>query len=378
MLVRTNTDLEGVKEHARLLKCTQMMTHDAIIVQRPVQLIQANKGRRVAPFKQGDKVFFSTKNMAILEGKFRKVKIAKCITYRLNLLIEPKRRGIKVTFHASLLKPHIPHEDHRFSRHDYQRFVRLEGDEEQWAVEKINNHRGEGNRAMFEILGQGGEIIWEPYKAIKHLEAYKQYLEALGNKRTSQLPLREDIEIDENSDENLSRIRAQESREQRLWDLNHDRGYPPPDYYGQREPQNKPPVTYSAAPGEPSQEGHRLDETKLAIDKILNASSDLEVLLGRAHTRLGTLAFLTAGLERDLSTGPNPIISVPCLANSMNKSFVPQVNEASLPAPELRSSGIQLDSPFSLPQTLIMDTRLRASIVPNFRGSDIASLAPCS
>ncbi|CAE6498968.1 unnamed protein product [Rhizoctonia solani] len=176
------------------------------------------------------------------------------------------------------------------------------------------------------------------------------------------------------------RIRAQESREQRLWDLNHDRSYPPPDYYGQREPQNKPPVTSSAAPGEPSQEGHRLDETKLAIDKILNASSDLEVLLGRAHTRLGTLAFLTAGLpvERDLSTGPNPIISVPCLANSMNKSFVPQVNEAFLPAPELRSSGIQLDSPFSLPQTLIMDTRLRASIVPNFRGSDIASLAPCS
>ncbi|KEP47240.1 integrase core domain protein, partial [Rhizoctonia solani 123E] len=73
MLVRTNTDLKGVKEHAQLIKYTQMMAHDTIIAQRPLQTIQANKGHCPAPFKEGDLVFVSTKNMAIPEGKLHKL-----------------------------------------------------------------------------------------------------------------------------------------------------------------------------------------------------------------------------------------------------------------------------------------------------------------
>ncbi|KEP45351.1 putative ribonuclease H-like protein, partial [Rhizoctonia solani 123E] len=336
MLVRTNTDLKGVKEHAQLIKYTQMMAHDVIIAQRPVQTIQANKGHRPAPFKEGDLVFVSTKNMAIPEGKSRKLvnkfigpikieqEVVKGTTYRLDLPIELKRRGIKSTFHASLLKPHIPYEDHRFPRHDYQQFISLEGDEEQWTVEKITNHRGRGNRATFEILWQGGEITWEPYKAIKHLEAYKQYLEAQGVTRASKLSVRDsseddmpsdndtEDEIDQELNENLSiqlsclrvfnteirqpnenilsrkltstspyrqrtqgldhlvnalvrnnnfvnradliraqteHIRAEDAREQRLWDINRDYGRQPPDYYGQPGPQDNMPVTPSAAPG---------------------------------------------------------------------------------------------------------------------------------
>jgi hypothetical protein len=32
-------------------------------------------------------------------------------TYRIELAPEMRRRGIRPTFHASLLKPHVPHED---------------------------------------------------------------------------------------------------------------------------------------------------------------------------------------------------------------------------------------------------------------------------
>jgi hypothetical protein len=69
--------------------------------------------------------------------------------------------------------------------------VGLAGDKDQWSVEKITKHQGKGNRATFEVLWHGGEITWEPYKAIKHLQAPCQYFEAQGITCTSQLPLRD-------------------------------------------------------------------------------------------------------------------------------------------------------------------------------------------
>ncbi|KAF8694387.1 hypothetical protein RHS03_08195, partial [Rhizoctonia solani] len=207
MLIRTETDLEGVKQQARAIRSTQMMAHDAILAQRPTQTLQANKGRRPAPFVKGSLVFVSTKNMAIPEGKSRKLVnkyigplvveevIVEGTTYKVKLPDELKRRGIRPTFHASLLKPHIPGEDNRFPRHDYQQFVGLEGDEDQWSVERITSHRGRGNRALFQVLWHGGEITWEPYKAIKHLLALRQYFEAQGVTQASQLPLKDEFLI---------------------------------------------------------------------------------------------------------------------------------------------------------------------------------------
>ncbi|KAF8753035.1 transposition, RNA-mediated [Rhizoctonia solani] len=118
-------------------------------------------------------------------------------TYRVILPPELMRRGIRPTFHASLLKPYIPDEDRRFPRHDYSRFISLEGDEDEWAVEKITNHRGRGNRAMFEVLWYGGEITWEPIKAIRHLVVFRQYLEILGIKHAHQLPLKDGVDVEE-------------------------------------------------------------------------------------------------------------------------------------------------------------------------------------
>ncbi|KAF8597335.1 hypothetical protein BDV93DRAFT_453110, partial [Ceratobasidium sp. AG-I] len=57
MLVRTQTDLYGVRETALQIKYTQSMAHDAIIAARPSQTVSANKRRRLAPFKANDLVF---------------------------------------------------------------------------------------------------------------------------------------------------------------------------------------------------------------------------------------------------------------------------------------------------------------------------------
>jgi hypothetical protein len=151
LLIRTNTEFSGVKEHTKTIRHYLMVAHDAIIGQCATQTAQANKGRHPAPFKVGDKVFVSTKNMSIPEGKACKLvnkwmgpvniseELVKGTTYRVNLPQELLRRGIRPSFHALLLKPYIPDEDWRFPRHDYGRFISLEGNKDEWAVERITN-----------------------------------------------------------------------------------------------------------------------------------------------------------------------------------------------------------------------------------------------
>jgi hypothetical protein len=147
MLIRTQMDLYGVQEAARQIKYTQSVAHDMIIAACPSQTIQANIHRRLSPFQKGDLVYVSTKNMSIPAGKAHKLapkyvgpyKVDKVVkegaTYRIELPPEMRRHGIRPTFHASLLKPHVPHKDRRFPGCNYQQVVSLEGDKDTWAVD---------------------------------------------------------------------------------------------------------------------------------------------------------------------------------------------------------------------------------------------------
>ncbi|CEL53453.1 hypothetical protein RSOLAG1IB_11385 [Rhizoctonia solani AG-1 IB] len=106
-----------------------------------------------------------------------------------------KQQGIKAIFHALLLKLHIPYEDRRFPGRNYKQIVSLEADDNEWAVEKIASHRGKGSNAMFEIVWQTGDCTWETYRVVRHLEALKQYFEALGIKHAKDLLWKEDDNI---------------------------------------------------------------------------------------------------------------------------------------------------------------------------------------
>ncbi|CEL60395.1 Transposon Ty3-I Gag-Pol polyprotein OS=Saccharomyces cerevisiae (strain ATCC 204508 / S288c) GN=TY3B-I PE=3 SV=2 [Rhizoctonia solani AG-1 IB] len=214
MLVRTDTDMYGVREAARNIKYALMIAHDAIIGAHVSQMVESNRHQRPSPFKVGDLVYVNTKNMRVPMGKPHKL-LAQWIgpvlidgvvkegaTYHVELPEDLKRRGIKAIFHASLLKPHIPYEDRRFPGRNYKQIASLEADDNEWAVEKIAGHRGKGSNAMFEIVWQTGDRTWETYRVVRHLEALKQYFEALGIKRAKDLPWKEDGDIpyDELSD----------------------------------------------------------------------------------------------------------------------------------------------------------------------------------
>ena len=105
------------------MKKAIMSAHDSIIAARVVNTVQANRKRVGVSYKVGDLVYLSTKNISLPKGRARKLApkylgpfpVARILrdgaTYQLDLSDELLKRGINHSFHASLLKPHVPSDD---------------------------------------------------------------------------------------------------------------------------------------------------------------------------------------------------------------------------------------------------------------------------
>lgn len=124
-----------------------------------------NQKRSPSTYKEGDRVWLSTKNLALEEGSgSRKLnpkycgpfRITKCINnviYHLDLSQPMIDRGIHNAFHASLLKPY--HED------DFNRQLppppplQFQDGHAEYEVEKILNHRRRRNRIQYLVKWQG-------------------------------------------------------------------------------------------------------------------------------------------------------------------------------------------------------------------------------
>ncbi|QRW23064.1 Transposon Ty3-I Gag-Pol polyprotein [Rhizoctonia solani] len=207
ILVPTNTDMYRVRNAARNIKYALMIAHNAIIGLQISQMVKANRHRRPSPFKTNNLVYVSTKNMRVPLGKPHKL-LAQWIgpvridgvvkegaTYHVELPNNLKQRGMKPIFHALLLKPHVPYEDCCFPGRNYKQIASLEANDDEWVVERIGGHCSKGNNAMFEIVWQLGDCTWESYHMVRHLEALRQYFEALGISRTKELLWKEDREV---------------------------------------------------------------------------------------------------------------------------------------------------------------------------------------
>jgi hypothetical protein len=128
------TPFKGVTQFTEQAKWNLMAAHDVIIANRVVQTDQANKlCREGAEYQVGDLVYLSTENLSLPKGWAKKLlpkyiglyKVLEAhhqaLTVKLELPAALEARQIKLTFHTSLVKPHIPNDDERFPHRDMQR-----------------------------------------------------------------------------------------------------------------------------------------------------------------------------------------------------------------------------------------------------------------
>ncbi|QRV96838.1 Transposon Ty3-I Gag-Pol polyprotein [Ceratobasidium sp. AG-Ba] len=208
----TQSEFSGVRRFLAKQKEAIIAAHNAKIAVRVRQIEQANKHCRAADFKPGDLVYLSMKNMRLPKRFARKLvpkfigphkiesEITKGTTYKIELASALKARGIRPTFHASLLRPHIPNDDRRFpGRSTEQVIIGIEDDSREWMVERVVEHAGQGCEAKFQLLWMSGDTTWESFENIHHLESLSTYLEAQGVKDAAELEWTK-LEKDEESE----------------------------------------------------------------------------------------------------------------------------------------------------------------------------------
>ncbi|EIW62208.1 uncharacterized protein TRAVEDRAFT_89262, partial [Trametes versicolor FP-101664 SS1] len=101
-------------------------------------------------------------------------------SFRIELPPSLKRRGVHNVFHASLLRVHEPNDDRLFPGRLDSQILELEDKDNEWAIERINSHRGTGEQAVFEAVWKSGDQTWVPFSAVSHLSTLQAYLEAAG------------------------------------------------------------------------------------------------------------------------------------------------------------------------------------------------------
>jgi transposase InsO family protein len=192
----------GVRQFAENMKDAIMSAHDAIIASRVQHTVQANKKRLPASYQEGDLVYLSTKNISLPKGRARKLApkylgpfpITKVIkegaTYQLGLSDELIKRGVNRSFHASLLRPHVPNDDRRFPGRLPIQIPGFGEKPEEWIVDRIVTHHGKGMGSEFQILWKAGDKTWAPYREVAHLNALDRYCELMGVKDAFRAPSR--------------------------------------------------------------------------------------------------------------------------------------------------------------------------------------------
>ncbi|KAJ8481441.1 hypothetical protein ONZ45_g15313 [Pleurotus djamor] len=171
-------EFPGVRVFAQKIRYAVMAAHDSILAARIKQTRDANRHRRPAPFVTDDLVYISTKNISFPKGLARKfvpkyigpykvIRDFKNETFELELSARLKQRGVHPSFHASLLRIHIPNDDRLFpGRHDSQLIDEDYRTESEWAVDAIVSHYGSKKDAVFQIRWTSGDLTWLPYHQV--------------------------------------------------------------------------------------------------------------------------------------------------------------------------------------------------------------------
>ncbi|QRV95891.1 Transposon Tf2-1 polyprotein [Ceratobasidium sp. AG-Ba] len=52
--------------------------------------------------------------------------------------------------------------------------------QKEWVVDRILSHKGKGRKATLQLKWKAGDVTWEPYRVVRHLEALESYFEVQG------------------------------------------------------------------------------------------------------------------------------------------------------------------------------------------------------
>ena len=186
----TRDEYPSVWAFAQRMKQAVMEAHNAILETRVKQTRSANRKHQTSPFKNGDLAYISTKNISFPKGQARKLvpryigpyKITEDYgnnSYKLDLPARLKQRSVHPVFHSSLLRIHVPNDDHLFPRRLETQVADFGEPDSEWQVDRILSHSGSGQTTAFEVRWTSRDVTWLPYEQIKHLSALTDYLQLL-------------------------------------------------------------------------------------------------------------------------------------------------------------------------------------------------------
>jgi hypothetical protein len=184
----------GVLAFAQRARANLEMAHDAIIEARVSATYHANRHRsEETPYEEGDLVYLSTANLNLPKRRARKLapkyigpfRVNKAhpetSNYSLELSDELVARRIHSTFHASLLRPFEPNDDHLFPSRESKHFYDFGmPDDDEWLVDEIVGHRFIDGSIEFNVRWTTGDHTWEPFSGVRQLEALDNYYALMG------------------------------------------------------------------------------------------------------------------------------------------------------------------------------------------------------
>jgi hypothetical protein len=175
--------MDKAHEHLR-------QAHDSIIASQVFQTHYTNRlCREEHNLKVGDKVWLSTKNLAMPKGWARKLRLLfigpfpilqampEKSNYWLKLPQEMTTWHIHSMFHIWLLCPFIDNDQTLFPKRDAQYYYDYgEPDNNEWIVNKIIRHQWNGKVIEFHVRWSLGDTTWEPIEHCDKLQALDEYL----------------------------------------------------------------------------------------------------------------------------------------------------------------------------------------------------------
>jgi hypothetical protein len=187
----TKDKFPGVHALAIKLKNAVIDAHNSIIAHWVKETRAANRRRIPSPFRSGDLVYISTRNISFPKGLAQKL-VPKFVgpypvkeeygtsSYKVKLPPKLRQRGVHNVFHMSLLMIHVPNNDRLFPGRNKSQVWNFNDNDQEWAVERVLSHARSGMQSLFEVEWKSGDITWMPYHQIADLMALNHYFTLIG------------------------------------------------------------------------------------------------------------------------------------------------------------------------------------------------------